>query len=230
MSVQSVISALFILVTTVPSLFSQTILQPNYSLKSHETLNIIKVEVKSEATIFYLSIENRIGGGTFCADKNIYIVYPDGKKSKLESSSGIPVCPEVHKFKAPGEKLEFVLSFPPLKKGIEWIDLIEDCSDNCFSFYGISLNNDINKRIDDAFTLAENDEPVKAMGSFISIAEDIGKSNSGIKGLLYINIIQLAVETGDKTKAAEWYNKFKLSETPRLSEYLKYLNDQGIKY
>jgi hypothetical protein len=209
---------------------SQTFINPNYSLKSHETLNIVKVEVRPGATIFYMSIENKIEKGSFCADKNIYIIYPDGKRSKLVSSTGIPVCPDTHQFKTPGEKLEFVLSFPPLKKGTEWIDLVEECSDNCFSFYGVSLNNDLNKRIDDAFTLAENDEPVRAMGSFISIAEDIGKSNSGIKGLLYINIIRLAVETGDKTKAGEWYKKFKISEAPRLSEYLKYLNDQGIKY
>ena len=66
---------------------SQTIINPNYSLKSHETLNIIKVEAGSEATIFYMSIENKIEKGSFCADKNIYIIYPDGKKSKLESSS-----------------------------------------------------------------------------------------------------------------------------------------------
>lgn len=230
MPIKSVISSFFILVTALSSLFSQTFLQPNYSLKSHQTLNIIKVEARSEATIFYLSIENLIEGGSFCADKNIYIIYPDGKKSKLESSSGIPICPNAYKFKTPGEKLEFVLSFPPLKKGTEWIDLVEECSDNCFSFYGISLDNDLNKRIDDAFTLAENDEPVKAMVRFISIEEEYDKSNPGVEGLLYINIIKLAVETGDDAKAGEWYKKFKLSGAPRLSQYIKYLNDQGIKY
>jgi hypothetical protein len=83
---------------------SQTFISPNYSLKSHATLNIIKVEARPGATIFYMSIENKIKGGTFCADKNIYIIYPDGKKSKLDSSTGIPVCPDNYKFKAPGEK------------------------------------------------------------------------------------------------------------------------------
>jgi hypothetical protein len=224
----SVISILFLLTTGY--LNSQTFINPNYSLKSHATLNIIKVEAGSEATIFYMSIENKIDGGTFCADKNIYIIYPDGKKSKLESSTGIPVCPDNYKFKAPGEKLEFVLSFPPLKKGTEWIDLVEECSDKCFSFYGVTLNNDLNNRINDAFALAENDEPAKAMISFINIAEGVDKSNPGIEGLLYINIIKLAVGTGDNTKAGEWYKKFKLSGAPRLSQYIKYLNDQGIKY
>jgi hypothetical protein len=211
-------------------LHSQTFINPNYSLKSHETLNLIKAEVRPEATIFYMSIENRIEGGSFCADKNIYIIYPDGGKSKLESSSGIPVCPDTYKFKTAGEKLEFVLTFPPLKEGTKWIDLIEDCSANCFSFYGITLNDALNKRIDDAFALVENDEPAKALVSFINIAEEIDKNNRGIEGLIYINIIKLARETGNDAKAEEWYKKLKLSDTPRLSQYIKYLNQQDIKY
>jgi len=212
------------------SLQSQTIISPNYSLKSHETLNIIKIEVRSEATLFYMSIENRIEGGSFCADKNIFIIYPDGKEARLASSTGIPVCPDTYQFRTTGEKLEFVLSFPPLRKGTEWIDLVEKCSDNCFSFYGICLNNDLNRRINNAFSLAENDEPVKAMGSFMTILEDIDQNNSGIEGLLYINIIKLAKETGDEPKAGEWYRRFKDSEAPGLQNYIKYLNDQGIKF
>jgi len=211
-------------------LHSQTFINPNYSLKSHETLNIIKVEARPEATFFYMSLENRIPNGTFCADKNIYLVYPDGKKSRLESSSGIPVCPDTYKFKAPGEKLEFMLTFPPLKPGTKWIDLIEDCNDNCFSFYGITLDNDLNKRIDEAFSFGENDEAARALIGFVSIAEEIDTKNLGIEGLIYVNIIKLSIETGDEKKAEEWYRKFKLSDAPRLSEYIKYLNDRGIKY
>lgn len=209
---------------------SQTVINPNYSLKSHETLNIVKIELKPEATIFYMSIENRIEGGSFCADKNIFIVSGDGKKIKIGSVSGIPVCPESYKFKTPGEKLDFVLVFPALRKDVEWIDLIEECSDNCFSFYGINLDINLNKRIDDAFLLAENDELMKAMVSFISIAEDIDKENNGIEAMVYINIIRLAIETGDDQRAREWYKKFRLSEAPRLADHIKYLNDQGIKY
>jgi len=95
---------------------AQTIVSPNYSLKSHETLRIIKVELRPEAVFFHLSIENRIEGGTFCADRNIYLVYPDGKKSRLVSSSGIPVCPDTYKFRFVGEKLDFVLAFPALRE------------------------------------------------------------------------------------------------------------------
>ena len=162
--------------------------------------------------------------------KSLHPRTPIGKKIRLESSSGIPVCPDTYKFKVPGEKLEFVLTFPALKAGTRCIDLIEECADNCFSFYGIVLDNTLNDRIDNAFTLAENDEAAKAMISFIIIAEEIDKSNLGIEGLLYINIIKLARETGDDAKAAEWYKKFASSEAPRLSEYIKFLNDQGINY
>ncbi len=208
----------------------QTLINPNYSLKSHETLEIVKIEAGSKATIFYMSLENRRAGGNFCADKNIYIFYPDGKRSKLSSSSGIPVCPDTYEFKTQGEKLFFDLVFPPLKRGTGWIDLVEDCSDNCFSFYGITLNSELNRRIDDAFAFAENGENTKALTSFISIAGGIDKNNNGIEGLVYINIIKLARETGDEVKAEEWYNRFKMSDAPRLSQYLKYLNDQNIKY
>jgi len=209
---------------------SQTFINPNYSLKSHETLNITKVEVKPEGTFIHLSLENRISKGTFCADKKIFIIFPDGEKSKLVSSSGIPVCPDTYKFKAIGEKLEFVLTFPRLKEKMEWIDLIEDCSENCFSFYGITLNNTLNKMIDDAFALVENDEQAKAMDSFINIVDVIDEKNYGIEGLLYINIIKLARESGDDIRAETWYKRLILSGAPRFMTYVRFLNDQGIKY
>jgi hypothetical protein len=224
----SIIAGFFLLLSDLS--FSQTFIQPNFGLKSHETLVINKVELTSTAATFFMSIENRIANGSFCADNNIFIVYPDGTRSKLVSSENIPVCPDTHKFKEPGEKLGFTLTFPPLKPGTEWIDLIEDCSDNCFSFYGVTLDNDLNRKIDDAFSLSANDEPVKAMISFIDITEAVDKKNIGIEGFLYINIIRLEKQNGNEVKAAQWYNRMKSSGAPRLRQYIKYLNDQGIKY
>jgi hypothetical protein len=210
--------------------WSQSFIQPNYGLKSHETLIINKVDVSDKATTLFLTVENRRTGGTFCADKNIFIVYPDGTRSKLISSYGIPVCPDSYDFKTIGEKLDFTLKFPPLKKGVEWVDLIEDCSDNCFHFYGITLNDALNQSINEAFRLAENDDPLKAIISFVDIIESTGSLNNGVEGLLYISIIQLAKESGNIGQAVDWYKKLKNSGAPRLSEYIKYLNDQGIKY
>jgi hypothetical protein len=219
-----------VLLTVWVSSFSQSFIFPNSALKSHETLEITKFVLSEEKTEIYLRIENRITGGNFCADKNIYIIYPDGTRSHLTSSVGIPVCPDTHNFKYPGEKLDFVLTFPPLKKGTESIDLIEDCQSNCFSFYGIILNDELNKKINDAFTSAEKGEPAQSLMKFSKIAEENGSKNPGAEGLLYLNIIKLSVTTGNKVKAAEYYKKLQSSGLPRTSLYLNHLNAQGIKY
>jgi hypothetical protein len=110
--------------------YSQTYIKPNYALKSHETLEIKKIDLSAQKTLIFLSVENKITGGYFCADKNIFIIYPDGTRSLLTSSKGIPVCPETYKFKTIGEKLNFELTFPPLNQDTQWIDLTEDCTEN----------------------------------------------------------------------------------------------------
>jgi len=209
---------------------SQNVNKPNYSLKSHETLEITRIETNPQATIIYLSLENKINGGYFCADKNIFILYPDGKRSKLGSSKGIPVCPETYKFKSIGEKLNFQLVFPPLRSDVAWIDLIEECSENCISFYGICLDAELNRKIDDASVLAENGQPVKSLLEFIKIADQIGSSNSGVSGLVFMNIVELSKETGNMEKAAEWYKKLKDSGIPRSDVYIRHLNSRGIVF
>jgi hypothetical protein len=230
MKSRKIITILFITVFFFGKGFSQTLNNPNFALKSHETLEIRKIVTNDKGTTFWMSVENRIQGGTFCADKKIYFSYPDGSRSQLLSSNGIPVCPDSYKFKSPGERLDFLLVFPALKPGTEWIDLVEDCSDNCFSFYGLVIDNALNSKIDDAFALAEKNEPAGAMAAFIKIAEEPGKMNSGITPLLYINIIKLSRETGSSVRAAEWYNRLKASGAPWAERYIKFLNSQGIVY
>ena len=228
MNLKIVISVLFFFVKSVLNIYSQSFIHPNIGLKSHETLEISKVVNTTQKTVIFLSIENRITGGNFCADKNIFIIYPDGTRNRLISSKGIPACPDTYKFKTIGEKLDFELTFSPLKNDTQWIDLVEDCTENCFSFYGVCLNNDLNKKIDDASVLAENGEPAKASLSFIQIANGIDSKNSGIEGLIYMNIIELSKETGNIQKATEWYMKLNSSNIPRHELFIKHLNSQGI--
>jgi hypothetical protein len=209
---------------------SQAIYRPNNALKSHETLDIYKVEITPENTVISLTIENRIEGGNFCADRNIYLIDPDGEKLKLQSSSGIPVCPDAYNFKTIGEKLNFTLIFPPLKEGTRWIDVIEECYSNCFWFYGVTLDNELNKSLDQAFSLASKGNPADNFLLFKTILDSIDSQNFGVEGLLYINIINAAVENSDKVNAMVWYRKLASSHAPRVEEYLKYLNDRGVKY
>jgi hypothetical protein len=210
--------------------FSQTVEKPNYALKSHQTLEISKVEITTLKTVVYMIIENRIEGGNFCADRNIFLIDPEGTKLKLLKSSGIPVCPDSYKFKEQGEKLSFSLEFPPLKPGTKWIDIIEDCASNCFWFYGVTLDNELNKRLDEVFLIASQKKASESIFLFKSILDSIDSQNLGIEGLLYINIISAAVEDTDKVNATVWYRRLAASNAPRVSQYLKYLNDSGIKY
>ena len=220
---------LLILCLTMAS-WAQTVYKPNYALKSHETLEISRIEMTPSTTTFYMSVENRISGGYFCADNNTFIVSPDGSRMKLVSSNGIPVCPDVYRFKLPGERLDFILTFPPLQEEPGWIDLVEDCTDNCFSFYGITTDPALNSAIEEAFSLNGKGESLKALESFIGMAgaaEDGGRMTGG---LLYLNIIKLAEQTGNKALASEWYGKLVSSGIPGREMIVKHLNSQGIKY
>ncbi|MBN2861823.1 MAG: hypothetical protein JXN62_01585 [Bacteroidales bacterium] len=219
----------FLLLLAVDA-FAQTVINPNYGLKSHETLFITRIEATSKTTTFYMSVENRIQKGTFCADRNIFLIYPDGTRSRLISAHDIPVCPDTYKFNTIGERLEFTLTFPAFRKGIKCLDLVEDCSENCFSFYGIVVDSDLNTMIDEAFELAENGESARAIISFTDLLEATDPENRGIEGLLYVNIIRLADRTGNPGQAAQFYRKFKSSGVPMLNQYIEFLNDLGIKY
>ena len=209
---------------------SQTILLPNNALKSHETLEITKVEITTDNTVIFLTIENRIAGGNFCADRNIYLIDPDGERLNLRKASGIPVCPDVHVFKSVGEKIQFTLEFPPVKPGTQWIDIIEDCTSNCFWFYGVTLDNELNKRLDEAFLKASEGNPAEKTTHFKTILESIDNQNLGIEGLLYVNIINAAVEDNDRVNAMIWYKRLASSDAPRVNQFLKFLNEKGIKF
>jgi len=210
--------------------YSQTIENPNSALKSHETLLISKIELSQEKTLVHFSIENRIENGNFCADRNIYLVDQGGKKYQIQKTSGIPVCPDSYKFRNIGEVVRFTLEFPPLASGTKWIDIIEDCSENCFWFYGVTLDSELNKRIDEAFSKASTVTPAENLFLFKSILDDIDSQNLGIEGLLYLNIISAARENADNVNAMVWYKRLAASKAPRVGEYLKYLNDRGIRY
>lgn len=203
---------------------------PNFALKSHETLEIRKIELTPEKTIVSLIVENRIVGGTFCADRNIFLTDPAGGKFKLKKAAGIPVCPDNYKFKSIGEKLQFTLEFPPLPKSVKWIDVTEECFENCFSLYGVVLNSELNGRLDEAVSLAGKSDYKGAIAAYSRILTNLSNTDEGIEGALYTDIITLLVRTGDKAGAAEWYKKMVNSDAPRLDLYITNLNSRGIKF
>lgn len=222
------ISILFLLITI--TIVAQPIVHPNSAMKSPETIVLNQIETGSGITTFYFTIENRVSNGYFCADRNIFIIYPDGSRSKLLRAEGIPACPEMHKFKESGEKLDFKLVFPALKQNTQWIDLVEECSSGCMFFYGITLDPVLNQQLDELFQKAEKATPEESVSLFRVLLDETDNKNSGIKGLLYLNIINASLEAGDKVGAAVWYKRLLESNAPRLSYYIKFLNDKGIKF
>ena len=220
---------LLILVFATNALIAQKIDRPNFGLKSHETLEIDKVEITREKTVVHLTIENRIENGSFCADRNIFLTDPSGNRLKLLKATGIPICPASHKFEKTGDKLSFTLVFPALNGEPVYVDIKEECSDNCFSFYGVVLDEYLNCRLDEAFSMAERGESLKAMNKFITISETVAKNN-GIRALVYYNIIKLATETGNTVKAEEWYKKLNTMNFKGKQLYITQLNLQGVRY
>jgi hypothetical protein len=209
---------------------AQVYYMPATGLKSHETMEIVKVENSSDKTTIYLSIENRIKGGVFCADRNIYIGFSDGTRSKMVKSTGIPQCPDSYKFKKIGEKLEFSLVFPPVKPGTGWFDLIEDCSDNCFSVYGILLNSNISSAINEAVLYVNRGELDTAIKIYSDLIAKAAPSDAGIVASLYVDLIELLVRKGYTAQATDYYRKLAASTFPRKELYLNNLNSRGIRF
>ena len=220
----------FLFAAIVPVLLhSQVISQPNYGLKSHETLTVEKVELRRDATIISFSIENKIDNGSFCVDRRTYLIDPAGNRHRMIRATGIPSCPTNYNFKASGEKLAFQLTFPQLSGEPAYIDIKEECADNCFSFYGVTLDEYLNSRFDEPFSMIGRGETSKAINRFVDISEVVA-NYSGLKALAFFNIIRLSHDTGDEQKAAEWYLKLKNMQQNIGKVYIEQLNLQGIKY
>lgn len=215
----------FLLLSAV-QLYSQTIGRPNYGLKSHETLEIESVVLTPNSTTFFMSIENRSLDGTFCADKNIFLLLPNGNRLKIKEASGIPRCPDTYTFKNFGEKLYFSLTFPPLPKDIEWFDLVEDCENACFSFNSVILNTGINQKIDHAYSQVQLGNLLEASKEFESMLVDFKSQDNYYEGAIYSNLVTLYRKLGDDANANKWLGVLIKSDI-RLKE--KYIESLKIK-
>lgn len=223
------LSAVFLTCLATAS-HSQVFNQPAVGLKSVQTMEVLKIEVSQDETVLYLSVENRIKGGTFCADKNIFIICPDGSKLKMLKASGIPRCPDTYRFKKEGEILEFSLAFPPLAAGTHWIDVVEECNDNCFSVYGILLNDEFSRKIDAAVAYVNRGQTDSAIGAYTKLIAEAGTNEAGIAGSLYSDLISLLYGKGYTASAADYYHRLSVSSVPRRDLYIGNLNFRGIKY
>jgi hypothetical protein len=212
------------------SIFSQVIQNPNIGLSSHNTATIDKVDYRSDATEISITIKNEIEGGWVCISGSTLLRKPDGTYEMLKSVEGIPACPDQFKFNYAGESVSFKLIFPPTGK-LLWFDIIENCDNNCFAFYGVTTDDDINYLLDDAsaclYFLKDEEGAIEDFKSFIT---EFGDFDFGIEGAVYSNIITLFWGLGKKEEAKEWYSKMLNSNAPHLDMYIKNLRANGIYY
>ncbi len=206
-------------------LYPQTIDNPNYGLKSHETLNIRSLALTQNSTTLFMEIENRSLEGSFCADRNIFIILPDGKRLKIKATDGIPRCPETYVFRSFGEKLYFSLTFPPLPENTPWFDLIEDCKDACFSFNPVIIDALLNQKIDHAYAVTELGETEAACREFEALLSDFSGKNCSYEGAVYWNLVRLSKKLGDETKAGEWLGMLVNSDNPLKGKYIESLEN-----
>lgn len=129
---------------------TQTLFQPAIGSKTHPSMSIDSLVKEKDQTRIYIQVENQSteGNAWFCADKDISLIEKsNGKVHQLIRSVGIPVCPEQYTFSYPGEKLYFTLVFPGLSHSDGEIDIIENCSDHCFSLKNVVLDEALNLEI-----------------------------------------------------------------------------------
>lgn len=181
--------------------YSQEIIKPNFAIASHP-MKIEKISILENGTIVEISIENQSETGFFCANKSISLINSvDKTEFSLYESEGIPVCPENYQFNYVGEVLKFKLFFPKLDKSAKYIDIIENCTDNCFSIKGIILDKSINQNIDLGYYYYSKSQLDLALQAF---KKAVNANENYHYGWLHYNIIQIYKEKNDFAEVKKW--------------------------
>jgi len=204
------------------NIYSQIYERPNFSFSSHETLDLERIEANGSQTRAYFSILNRKLGGTFCIDTSTYIKNSLGSEEyKLVESIGVPDCPAVHKFNIVGKKLSFILVFPPIKKDIRYIDIIENCHEACLSIRYILLDTMINKEINEALDLYESRKLEESLAAFEELMLSFNDNASPVFGTVYLYMMSINYELGQSKEIHRLYNELEKSSIINKEEILE---------
>lgn len=203
--------------------------RPNYGLKSPLTAEIVRVDFNSDATVVWMTVMSDINNAFFCIDRNTFLVKPDGVRLKLTGLKGLPYCPATYKFKKPGEKTSFSLTFPATGM-LPWFSVVEECVGGCLSFRGVVTDPALNTRLNEAYSLAGTGNNMAAYRLYEEIINDTDSLNLGIEGSVYSALIMIDRSMGRNEAAKRWYNRMMTSDTPDLKLYLDNLKRQGAEY
>ncbi|GAH72886.1 unnamed protein product, partial [marine sediment metagenome] len=209
---------------------AQVLEKPNFGMSSHPTLELDKIEFTGVRTLLYFSIVNKRLGGTFCIDRNTCLRNSLGQEEyQLIEMANIPACPESYRFRSIGETLSFILHFPEISEEIKYIDLVEDCEDACVSVKYISLDAEINRRINEGFTLYEAGRLDQALAHFEGIMNDKSDNYYPVFGTLYLYLITvISYDLRNSEELKRWYNELKSSSVINRDEIIKSAREEGL--
>jgi hypothetical protein len=208
---------------------AQSVESPNYGLKSPLTAEIVKVDFNDDATIVWLTIMSDINNAWFCIDRNTFLIRPDGMKVKMKGLKGLPYCPATYKFKRPGEKAAFSLTFPATGV-LPWFSIVEDCVGGCLSFRGIVTDEALNNKLNEAYGLSDRGEDLAAYRLLEEIINETDSLNLGIEGSVYTSLILIDHRRGRVEAARSWYDRMMTSDTPDLGLYLETIRREGVDF
>lgn len=218
-----------LLLTCYFNVKSQSVLSPNYGLKSPITAELIRVDFNDQSTVVWLTIMSDINNAWFCIDRNTFLIEPDGMRVRLADLKGLPYCPATFRFKRPGEKVSVSLTFPATGF-LPWFSVVEDCVGSCLSFRGIITDNELNNLLNRAYDLEGKGEDMSAYRIFEDIINKTDTLNLGIEGSLFTNLIIIDRKMGRPETARRWYDRMMTADTPDLGLYLENLRSQGVDY
>lgn len=222
------ISFLLFILLLIAQIYAQPINYPTIQAKSHQTMSIIKVDFRQDETVFHMRLVNRIKeGADFCVDKNVKIVSDDFEgELKMIRSENIENCPNAYHFTKLNEPKSFQLFFPPLPKGVREIDLIEDCSDNCFTVKGIVLDRTLDsemKNFDKALALYSKNDFQGALPLFTQIRDNSQFTDRKHYGYSIYIIPLLYNKIGDKPAAKNAFKKLKEKDFANKDYFIEQL-------
>lgn len=208
---------------------AQSVESPNYGLKAPLTAEIVRVDFNENATVVWLTIMSDINNAWFCIDRNTFLVRPDGVKLKLTGLKGLPFCPATHKFRRPGEKASFSLTFPATGM-LPWFSVVEECMGGCLSFRGIVTDQALNDKLNEAYSLSDRGEDAAAYRRLNEIINETDSLNLGIEGSVFTSLILIDHRLGRTEAARSWYNRMMTSDTPDLLLYRETLRKEGVEF
>jgi len=208
---------------------SQSIISPDYGIKTPQTAEVVRVDFNEKSTVVWLTVTSDINNAYFCIDRNTWLIKPDGIRLRVLDLKGLPWCPATYRFKRPGETASFTLTFQATGM-LPWFSLVEECIGGCLAVYGIITDATLNEQINEAYSLTDSGETMAAYRIFEDLIIKNDSLNLGIEGALFSNLILLDRKMGRNETARSWYDRMMTSDVPNLKLYLDNLKQQGVEY